>query len=107
VDVCIYDGFALDSGLKITEGDGVILIGAEAFVWRPWMVNMDAAGAAGGEIVSGTELRRMGGNGTGGILNAKGQWDIPVEAWGVLKAVWPKPGLFFLSLSCFDLSCKF
>lgn len=88
VDVCIYDGFALDSGLKITEGDGVILVGTEAFVWRPWMVKMDGDGG----IVSGTELKSMSGNGTGGALNKKGQWEIEEEAWGVLKTVWPKPG---------------
>jgi len=91
VDVCIYDGFALDSGLKITEGDGVILCGAEAFVWRPWMVNVPEEAS----IMNGTELRGAGGNGTGGVLNAKGQWDIEDEAWGVLKAVYPKPGTLF------------
>lgn len=44
----------LDSGLVIAEGDGVILTGSEAFVWRPWMGLMPGTGAdastrAGGE----------------------------------------------------------
>ena len=46
-----------------------MLVGGEAFVWRPW------------------DRRRL--------LNAKGQWDVKAEAWGILELVWPKPGMGF------------
>ena len=99
VDICITDGFQLDSGLRIGDGDGVILTQSEAFVWRPWM----AAGAgAGGEaeatgVVHGSGLRQKGVNEiarTGGVVNKLGQFEIRDEAWGLFKALWPKPGMF-------------
>lgn len=96
VDVCTSDGFVLDSGLRITDGDGVMLLGGEAFVWRPWMAVGPMAGAAG--IVTGEALRRAGGDGAGVMFNKFGQWEVGEEAWGVLRAVWPKPGGFCLLL---------
>jgi len=92
VDECTADGFVLDSGLRITDGDGVMLLGGEAFVWRPWMAV--AAGGDEGGIVTGNALRTVrGGDGTGSMFNQFGQWDVGEEAWGVLRAVWPKPGM--------------
>lgn len=72
VDVCTYDGFGLNSGVKITDGDGAILLSGEAFSWRPW----EAIG----------EKR---------LLNQKGQFDIPRSAFGVLEVLWPRPGKSF------------
>ena len=93
VDICTTDGFMLDSGLQIVDGNGVVLTASEAFVWRPWM-----AGKAfeGGRVVNGEDLRRgrTEGERTGGVVNAKGQWEIAEEAWGVFRALWPKPGTF-------------
>ncbi|KAE8450940.1 hypothetical protein EG329_005380 [Mollisiaceae sp. DMI_Dod_QoI] len=77
IDACLWDGFHLDSGVKITGGTGVLLIAGEAFSWRPW--------EAGG----GKELK---------LVNEKGQWDVGDEAWGVLDLVWPKPDLLILGL---------
>lgn len=92
VDVCTADGFVLDSGLRITDGDGVMLLGGEAFVWRPWMAT--AGGEPGSGIVTGNALRTLpGDDGTGGMFNRFGQWEVGEEAWGVLRAVWPKPGM--------------
>jgi hypothetical protein len=69
VDACVHDGFHLNSGVKIVGGSGCILVGGEAFSWRPWISR------------------------NGKLLNAKGQWDAPKEAFGVLDLLWPKPGI--------------
>ena len=74
IDACVTDGFHLSSGLKISGGSGCMLIGGEAFVWRPW----DASG----------EMEK----GRGRMLDKRGVWEIEDGGWGVLGVVWPKPG---------------
>jgi len=69
VTACLDDGFALDSGVRITGGNGALLVGGEAFAWRPW------------------------GEGKN-LVNAKGQWEVPGEVFGLLGVVWPRPGRF-------------
>ena len=71
VDACLDDGFHLNNGVKIGNGDGCLLVDGEVFRWRPW---------------------EAGGNDGVGLVNAQGQWEAPEEAWGLLKLVWPKPG---------------
>lgn len=99
VDVCLDDGFLLDSGLRIGDGDGVLLVGQEAFVWRPWMAKEAHRGRG---IVSGTDIRLADrksnsvSRGTGGLLNAKGQLDVDVGAWGIFGALWPRPDLIIV-----------
>ena len=78
VEVCHGDGFQLNSGVRIEGGDGALLVGGEAFVWRPWESN---AGTT-------TTTKRL--------VNAKGQWEVGAEVWGVLGMVWPRPGEFLL-----------
>lgn len=73
VDICSSDGFKLNSGVSIYDGKGVVLLGGEAFEWQPW----------------GPDKR---------LVNAKGQWEVPDGAFGMLDLVWPRPGTFFLSL---------
>ncbi|KAK0637223.1 hypothetical protein B0T17DRAFT_521081 [Bombardia bombarda] len=73
VDVCMHDGFAFNSGVHIDGGDGALLVGGEAFAWRPWR--------------EGHKL-----------LNAKGQWDLPAEALGLLGLVWPRPDLLIIGM---------
>jgi hypothetical protein len=70
VDVCMDDGFGLDSGLTITDGNGAILVGGEAFTWRPW------------ELVSDKKL-----------ANKKGQFELPAEALSMFDMLWPRPGM--------------
>lgn len=60
-------------------GSGVLLVGGEAFAWRPW-------------AASGTK------EGEKRLLNPKGVWGCGDEAWGVLSLVWPKPDLLILGL---------
>jgi hypothetical protein len=71
IDACLDSGFHLNSGVKVTGGDGVLLVGGEAFAWRPWKVN------------EGTKA---------GMLNKKGQFEVNEQAWGLLGLVWPRPG---------------
>ncbi|GAD93362.1 hypothetical protein ANI_1_930064 [Paecilomyces variotii No. 5] len=78
IDACLDDGFHLDNGVKITGGDGVLLVGGEAFSWRPW------------------EGYDAGDDKKGLMLNPKGQFEVPEEAWGLFSLVWPRPGMFGL-----------
>ncbi|KAK7753474.1 hypothetical protein SLS62_004549 [Diatrype stigma] len=71
VDICMWNGFQFNSGAKIADGSGAIVVGGEAFTWRPWA-------ARGGE-------KRL--------LNQKGQWDVPNETLGLFELLWPRPGL--------------
>ena len=59
--------------IGIQRGDGVFLVGGEAFVWRPWQ------GAEAGK---------------NSMVNQKGQFEVPEHAWGILDLVWPRPGMF-------------
>ncbi|KAG9243078.1 DUF498 domain protein [Calycina marina] len=77
IDACLWDGFHLNSGMKIVGGQGVLLVGGEAFSWCPWL----AAGSRGKYVVG-----------------AKGRFDVEDEAWGLLGLVWPKPDILILGL---------
>jgi hypothetical protein len=69
VDIVMSEGFTLNSGLRITDGSGLLLVGGEAMIWRPW-----------------TSEKKL--------INAKGQWAIPEETLGLFSLVWPRPGTF-------------
>lgn len=68
VDICSSDGFKLNSGVSIYDGNGVMLVGGEAFAWQPW----------------GPDMK---------LVNAKGQWEVREEAFAVLDLLWPRPGM--------------
>ena len=77
IDATLDTGFDLSNGVKIRNGDALLLVGGEAFSWRPWkaikgVANDRAAKAA--------------------MVNAKGQFELPEEVWGLLSVVWPRPG---------------
>ncbi|KAL4781722.1 alkaline-phosphatase-like protein [Aspergillus varians] len=72
VDACLDTGFHLDNGVKITGGDGVLLVGGEAFTWRPWLGKTDGQ--------------------KNDMVNGKGQFEVDEQAWGVLDLVMPRPG---------------
>ncbi|KAL2868017.1 uncharacterized protein BJX67DRAFT_351919 [Aspergillus lucknowensis] len=78
VDACLDTGFHLDNGVKITGGDGVLLVGGEAFAWRPWL------GREGEE--------------KSGMVNSNGQFEVDEQAWGALGLVWPRPDLLILGM---------
>ncbi|KAH7140709.1 NADH dehydrogenase 1 alpha subcomplex assembly factor 3 [Dactylonectria macrodidyma] len=73
VDVCTYDGFGLNSGVMITDGNGVMLVDGEVFNWRPW----EAKGSMN-------------------LANKKGQFEIPPESFALFDLIWPRPDLLII-----------
>ncbi|KAF4119721.1 Protein of unknown function (DUF498/DUF598) [Geosmithia morbida] len=88
VDVCMQDGFGLNSGVTISGGDGAILVNGEAFSWRPWEANDAVAGGGGG---AAGEMRMR-------LVNAKGQFEVPAESLGMLDMLWPRPDLLIIGV---------
>ncbi|CAA9960842.1 hypothetical protein PTNB73_05443 [Pyrenophora teres f. teres] len=88
IDACTSDGFALNNQMRIS-GSGILLVGGEAFRWRPWL----REGRKEGTIAEGgTGEDAM----TGKLLNARGQWEVHEGAWGVLELVYPKPDILII-----------
>jgi hypothetical protein len=79
----MHDGFGLNSGITIEGGDGALLVSGEAFAWRPW----EAIG----------EKR---------LVNEKGQFELPREAFGLFDVLWPRPGMFSLARGCVCTSIR-
>lgn len=77
IDATMSDGFALNNQMRVV-GSGLLLVGGEAFKWRPWAKEGRQEGPDLGE---GAKLR-----------NAKGQWEVNEGSWGILELCWPKPG---------------
>ncbi|KAI1777768.1 hypothetical protein F4818DRAFT_407888 [Hypoxylon cercidicola] len=75
IDVCMSDGFHLNSGARVLDGAGVLLVGGEAFSWRPWLARGEKR-----------------------LLNAKGQWEVSNDTLGLLGLLWPRPDLLILGL---------
>lgn len=86
IDACLDSGFHLNNGVKLTNGDGLLLVGGEAFAWRPW------------KAAEGVESDRVAKD---AMLNAKGQFELDESVWGLLNLVWPKPGMLALALRFF------
>ncbi|KAG9683808.1 hypothetical protein KCU95_g2081, partial [Aureobasidium melanogenum] len=93
IDACAHDGFALNSGLKIA-GSGVLLVGGDAFNWKPWIREGRKEGTIG-EGAMGDDVKGVSSVG-GTLRNKKGQWEVAEHSWGLLDAVWPKPDLLIL-----------
>lgn len=85
IDACTHDGFALNNNAKLS-GCGVLLVGGEAYRWKPWLSEHRKEGTVGGGAKGDDAM-------TGRLLNSKGQWEAPQDAWGLLELVWPKPGM--------------
>ena len=77
IDACLDSGFHLNSGVKVIGGDAVLLVGGEAFSWRPW------------KAAEGAENERAA---KAAMVNAKGQFEVDEQVWGLLSVVWPRPG---------------
>jgi len=84
IDATTADGFALNNQMRVS-GCGLLLVGGEAFRWRPWLRDGRKEGTV---AEGGTGDDAM----TGRLRNKKGQWEIAEGGWGVLELVWPKPG---------------
>lgn len=88
IDACLDSGFHLNSGVKLGGGDALLLVGGEAFAWRPWKtVGKGAAEQEGDERAAKAAM-----------VNSKGQFEIGEMAWGLLSVVWPRPGMFPLHI---------
>lgn len=66
------------------HNSGVLLIGGEAFSWKPWEAGGDGASEGTGSLR---------------LVNEKGQFSVGDDAWGLLGLVWPKPGMWLYILS--------
>ncbi|KAI0127855.1 hypothetical protein BJ170DRAFT_595709 [Xylariales sp. AK1849] len=73
IDVCTSSGFVLNNGARITDGSGVLVVGGEAFKWRPWPT-------------------------TQRLQNPKGQFSISASSLSLLGQLWPRPDLLVLGL---------
>lgn len=71
----MYDGFGLNSGVTVTDGNGVLLVDGEVFNWRPW----EAKGSLN-------------------LVNKKGQFEIPAEAFALFDLLWPRPDLLIIGV---------
>lgn len=69
----MYDGFGLNSGVTISDGNGVMLVDGEVFNWRPW----EAKGSMN-------------------LANKKGQFDIPAQSFALFDLIWPRPDLLII-----------
>ncbi|KOS20985.1 NADH dehydrogenase 1 alpha subcomplex assembly factor 3 [Escovopsis weberi] len=87
VDVCMHDGFGLNSGATISGGDGALLVNGRAFAWRPWETLGDGGDAARGDVGKGRS-----------VMNGKGQFDLPREAFGMFDVLWPRPDLLVIGV---------
>jgi NADH dehydrogenase [ubiquinone] 1 alpha subcomplex assembly factor 3 len=74
VDACTTMGFHLNNGTKTADGSGILLLGGEAFRWRPW----------GPEKTVGSLLSRTG------VLN------VEKDMFGLLDVLHPKPDLLII-----------
>ena len=81
VEVITSDGFKLSNGIRVLDA-GVLLVGGEAFKWRPWLAS------GGGNRKEDTRSKSK----TDLLKNSRGQWEIHESCWGLLDLVWPKPG---------------
>jgi len=72
IDSCGSHGFTLNNAIRVTDGSGIMLIGGEAFKWRPWLTQPDKNAAA------------------------QAVWDVKPEAWGLLSLVSPRPDILVI-----------
>lgn len=76
VDACTPDGFHLDNGVKTEGGNGIVLVGGEAFTWQPWT----NASTGPNELLD----------------TRKGILTFPKESLGLLEMLHPKPDLLIV-----------
>ena len=74
IDACTSTGFHLNNGIRTTDGSGILLLGGEAFTWRPW--------GPTGTITS--------------LLSKTGILNIQQDMFGVLDMLYPKPDLLII-----------
>lgn len=96
VEACLPGGFVLGTGARLVGagGCGALLVGGEAFAWRPWEAGVGVGDGDGGK--------------KGSLVNEKGQWEVADEAWAIFGVVWPRPGKsYFFFFSFLPFFCPF
>lgn len=83
IEATLPRGFLLNSGLSIFDGAGALLVNGEAFAWRPWLAKRKP-GVSEEESLT--------------LVNKKGQFELPAEAFAVLSLMWPRPDLLVLGV---------
>ncbi|CRK21669.1 hypothetical protein BN1723_002785 [Verticillium longisporum] len=83
IEATLPRGFLLNSGLSIFDGAGALLVNGEAFAWRPWLAKRKP-GMSEEESLT--------------LVNKKGQFELPAEAFAVLSLMWPRPDLLVLGV---------
>lgn len=86
IDATLESGFQFNNGLRVGNGDGVLLVGGECFSWRPWL-GSPGEGEEGGSGGKKEELKKR-------MVNKKGQFEVDESVWGLLGIVWPRPGKY-------------
>ena len=84
IDACTPDGFHLDNGIKTAGGDGLLLLGGEAFTWRPWLMGKE----------NSTSLSSAAGANT--LLSPTGVLFFPPPSLTLLTLLHPKPDLLLV-----------
>ena len=84
VEVITASGFKLSNGIQIADA-GVLLLGGEAFRWRPWLCSNENGAEAGSQVNEGKTVKKS-------LKNKRGQWEVDKSVWGALEMIWPKPG---------------
>ncbi|KIW89858.1 uncharacterized protein Z519_09287 [Cladophialophora bantiana CBS 173.52] len=102
IDACTSDGFHLNNGVQTSGGQGVILVGGEAFLWRPWMPTTTSAAATDEASSGGNAASKTSGSGTGEykgftvFLDPRGMLNFPPSTLGLLSLLYPKPDLLLV-----------
>lgn len=85
VTACLADGFRLEGGGVVSDGAGVLVVGGEAFEWRPGpLLQRLRQPPQQGSTASGEGS---------GLLDGSGRFDLDAESLGVLDVLWPRPGM--------------
>ncbi|RMJ21431.1 hypothetical protein PHISP_07695 [Aspergillus sp. HF37] len=101
IDACLGTGFQFNNGVEVRNGDGVLLVGGEAFAWRPWL-----ATSGSGSTDAGPGPGPKTDEAKAGMVNRRGQFEVDELVWGLLGVVWPRPDLLLVGTgaSIFPLS---
>lgn len=94
IDACTPTGFHLSNGLKTTNGAGLLLLGGEAFAWRPWTTV--ASPSSSNTTTTTTTSSAGAGGGEASLRDKKGMLVLPPATLALLNHLYPRPDLLIL-----------
>jgi NADH dehydrogenase [ubiquinone] 1 alpha subcomplex assembly factor 3 len=96
IDACTAEGaFHLSNGTRTPERTGVMLLGGEAFLWRPWNSVPESEGEGKGEGRDGRGKENEARRGEA-LLDKRGMLVLPPTTLGLLASMYPRPDLLLL-----------